>query len=876
MTSEKHKRWDVGAMTKVIGPVLVLALLLSVPSFMRPPVGEVSDSFDTSIATLSTEGRADFASSSDRGLSSTQNPQGGVLVYMPNRTRLWLPSFPTKFYSVQALTKEELDRIRAFVNLHKVELGVEEKINLDLKVESESVVGSRRFVRFSQNVRRRDNEYSVPVLGASIVAIIENGVLTSLNNNLITPNLPPILARASGFEFKFTERELELFLTLLKTSPSQAAKMRRHFNNLGKRNNISFENFLKRELTEQEEILNRFFTNMGKAESTHLLLNMAKFRQLSLVHYGSKWMFQVTAFFGLPVEFDIMVPDDPKERLVIKNLRELRTSISIDGFTSPYFPAGAKTPGGPSAENAVANIRRIHDYYQDTFGLVSYTGKDPAAAKNINIHTALKGASFAENASWLGKREVFIIGEGGVNIQNLDNSISVLGHEYTHAVVQYSSGLMYVGESGAINEHIADIQGVTIEAEARAGGKFAYVIGEDILSDAIKAEKQKVAAALLNNNCKPGSDGKVLSCYSSSEISTFNLNRVGIRHLYAPELSYASQLSHYDQYRASYPANCEPSVANDNCGVHFASGILNKAAAKIISSLGLEATKKLFFNTVAYRLGSSSTFVDYLVQLEEECKAEPEIASKCGVISGSFALVGIKEPQVSSKGAATQETSVAVTPPVIAQALSPALKFCGWVDRSHADRVRIIDGNLNGTFMKRNAEVSTSGNGADLDRLACACVTGRITHLVDEYGGILNAFVDVSKVEDADMYCERDSRIRPLKAQIAIRVDPPPPRRKDYCGWVSVSAREKVISIIDNRLNPIIDITYKTRLAPYLSQKEATASFMGQCACVNGVVESAQLLNGKTGNVFREIYRAERQADSRCVGIRWSAIKLAN
>jgi Zn-dependent metalloprotease len=40
--------------------------------------------------------------------------------------------------------------------------------------------------------------------------------------------------------------------------------------------------------------------------------------------------------------------------------------------------------------------------------------------------------------------------------------IEILCHEYTHAIVQYTSGLIYAGESGAVNESLADLFGVLV------------------------------------------------------------------------------------------------------------------------------------------------------------------------------------------------------------------------------------------------------------------------------------------------------------------------------------------------------------------------------------------------------------------------------
>lgn len=57
--------------------------------------------------------------------------------------------------------------------------------------------------------------------------------------------------------------------------------------------------------------------------------------------------------------------------------------------------------------------------------------------------------------------------------------LDVCGHEITHAVTTYTAGLIYSYESGALNESFSDIFGNTIEAYARPT-QWNWRIGEDI------------------------------------------------------------------------------------------------------------------------------------------------------------------------------------------------------------------------------------------------------------------------------------------------------------------------------------------------------------------------------------------------------------
>jgi bacillolysin len=63
-----------------------------------------------------------------------------------------------------------------------------------------------------------------------------------------------------------------------------------------------------------------------------------------------------------------------------------------------------------------------------------------------------------DNAFWNG--EYMFYGNGASAFKPLARGLDVGGHEMTHGVVQNTAGLEYQGESGAINESMADCFGV--------------------------------------------------------------------------------------------------------------------------------------------------------------------------------------------------------------------------------------------------------------------------------------------------------------------------------------------------------------------------------------------------------------------------------
>ena len=76
-----------------------------------------------------------------------------------------------------------------------------------------------------------------------------------------------------------------------------------------------------------------------------------------------------------------------------------------------------------------------------------------------------------DNAFWNGKAMFY--GNGNVSFKPLAGGLDVAGHEMTHGVIENTANLEYKGESGAINESLADIFGSMIDPDD-------WTIGEDV------------------------------------------------------------------------------------------------------------------------------------------------------------------------------------------------------------------------------------------------------------------------------------------------------------------------------------------------------------------------------------------------------------
>jgi thermolysin len=74
---------------------------------------------------------------------------------------------------------------------------------------------------------------------------------------------------------------------------------------------------------------------------------------------------------------------------------------------------------------------------------------------------------------------------GGQNWDFTAGALDIVAHEITHGVTEFTSDLIYLNESGALNESFSDIMGSSVEAFFQEAGdgvqRSDYLIGEDVV-----------------------------------------------------------------------------------------------------------------------------------------------------------------------------------------------------------------------------------------------------------------------------------------------------------------------------------------------------------------------------------------------------------
>ncbi|MBO1336412.1 M4 family metallopeptidase [Streptomyces sp. VRA16 Mangrove soil] len=115
---------------------------------------------------------------------------------------------------------------------------------------------------------------------------------------------------------------------------------------------------------------------------------------------------------------------------------------------------GTNTSSG--AVDAHLNAAKVYEFYKNEIGRDGIDGKGGSVYSVVNVSN--KGKDYA-NAFWDGSKMVY----GHMDGVPLSVGLDVVGHEMTHGVTEHSAGLVYLNQSGALNEAISDYFGNAME-----------------------------------------------------------------------------------------------------------------------------------------------------------------------------------------------------------------------------------------------------------------------------------------------------------------------------------------------------------------------------------------------------------------------------
>jgi bacillolysin len=295
-------------------------------------------------------------------------------------------------------------------------------------------------------------------------------------------------------------------ITVLSRNGQRAAVVGNHYSNLSPSNQVKLSK------TGAREKVQRVRGNSGRFVVT-LFINPktgVRFYEVDSQRFDSRKVFHINAQTGAKIraysnlqealEPGIGVKGDTK-RIAVTVRGTTHRMISLDRRQATYdaqnmkkLPgtlftdsdgrwnlAGRTSPGQPAGVDAHYYANVTDDFYQDVFDRNSLDDQGMQM-----VSTAHFGKDY-NNAFWNGQQITYGDGDGTTTFRELSGGLDVSTHEFTHGVTEFTSGLIYQGESGALNESFSDMMGNSSEFYAAQNGlepkptvKPDWFIGEDV------------------------------------------------------------------------------------------------------------------------------------------------------------------------------------------------------------------------------------------------------------------------------------------------------------------------------------------------------------------------------------------------------------
>lgn len=536
---------------------------------------------------------------------------------------------------------ESISKVISLVNAHKNSfIHGNQKMLSDFKLNFKPdaskdakifVQGNSASVRLYQSLNYRDKEgktHYVPFEGAEINTYVSNleekngryhgGKITSINSSMIDPT------KYEHYKNKFESFGPHSYENLSLSNRTQFINQVKDFDLKYMSSlypNEKFENredFLKRAFEDKQFVVKFLAANTDKME-------------LIFVRQNNQSDFRLAHRLSLPFGSDRIIDLNIEHKdndLILKN-KSIAKHVKVNIYTGSILKLKMiKRRDGDSVkwkdkevkrglfkqedyDKALINLSKVVEYFKGEFSWNSYDnqGSDLDATVRYKGSKLFGTKALRQNAAWIGAPyNQFLFGAGGDELGDFLEALDVIGHEYFHAVISRTSNLDGGGETGALNEHLADIMGVGFEAEAEKH-EYDFKIGE----------------------------------------KTLQKSDMGLRDFLNPGASFSEQASSMDDVNRNFGKHCVPSEINDECGVHYSNGVVNKAVALAIKDFGWEKMKNVIFDVATKRLRSNSDFLDYKNQVINSCEDNKEFSKdQCDVIAKHFAQVGITESSESN------------------------------------------------------------------------------------------------------------------------------------------------------------------------------------------------------------------------------------
>lgn len=142
--------------------------------------------------------------------------------------------------------------------------------------------------------------------------------------------------------------------------------------------------------------------------------------------------------------------------------RRAETSITIvadtrKGYKVICYDQACKRSLDPIAKKMYQTIVKVQDFFLNCFGIDGIDGHGNMVP--IIIHWNER------NAAWSGQAGSYTLRFHDIYALTPE----VIAHEYMHGIIEYLNPLVYRNQSGALNESLADVMGITYEWWSQGG-----------------------------------------------------------------------------------------------------------------------------------------------------------------------------------------------------------------------------------------------------------------------------------------------------------------------------------------------------------------------------------------------------------------------
>ena len=358
-------------------------------------------------------------------------------------------------------------------------------------------------------------------------------------------------------------------------------------------------------------------------------------------------------------------PTQQFEETAAEGLVSTATTQIFDAQNGTTLPGTlVRSDGDPASGDVAVNeafdgLRATLVLYGDQFNRDSLDGQGRGLIGTVHYGTDY------DNAQWNGTQMLFGDGDGQIFVR-FTIAVDVMGHELTHGVTQFSGGMVYQGQSGALNESMSDVFGSMVKqhhaSPQETSAQADWLIGAGLLGPTI--------------------------------------NGVALRSMKAPGTAYDDPLL---GGKDPQPATMSGYVntSSDSGGVHTNSGIPNHAfylAAMALGGHSWERAGQIWYNVlIDPSRPNNLSFQDFAQRTVDKAVAmfDADAAAK---VSDAWARVGItvhpqfRKGQLLSYGDSATPGNVS-NPDLVGFGGWDAFTFLfGGRNASGQDRIYAVDG----------------------------------------------------------------------------------------------------------------------------------------------------------------------------------------